>query len=144
LEREKGTWLIGLVTSHSRTSIHLMLPFSFSSRSVSSALTYLTCSYSIGNRYIYGRRAPRCNIARRRPHRYGPVQLNMQCRPGMLIVCYYTATFTIDIPSRHTCIFSLETRVWNAPTTRVQYGLSSVLRSKCNTTQVDRSTLFHW
>ena len=42
----------------------------------------LSCSYPLGCHRVYGRRAPRCDITRRRPHRYGPRQFNLLCSSG--------------------------------------------------------------
>jgi hypothetical protein len=39
-------------------------------------------SYPLGYHRVYGRRAPRCDITRRRPHRCGPLQLNLLCSSG--------------------------------------------------------------
>ena len=40
------------------------------------------CSYYLGYRRVYGRRARRRYIPRRRPHRYRAVQLNLLCSSG--------------------------------------------------------------
>ena len=42
----------------------------------------LSCSYPLGYYRVYGRRAPRCDITRRRPHHYDPLQLNLLCGSG--------------------------------------------------------------
>jgi hypothetical protein len=42
----------------------------------------LSCSYPLGHHRIYGRRASRRHIPRRRPHRYGPLELNLLCSSG--------------------------------------------------------------
>ena len=47
-----------------------------------SNLVPLSCSYPSGCHRVYGRRAPRCDITRRRPHRYRPLQLDLLCSSG--------------------------------------------------------------
>ena len=42
----------------------------------------LSCPYPLGYSRVYGRRAPRCDIALKRPHRYGPFQHNLLCSSG--------------------------------------------------------------
>jgi hypothetical protein len=42
----------------------------------------LSCSYPLGHHRIYGWRASRRHISRRRPHRYGPLQLHLLCSSG--------------------------------------------------------------
>ena len=42
----------------------------------------LSCSIPLGYHRVYGRRAPRCDITRRRPHRHDPLELNMLCSSG--------------------------------------------------------------
>ena len=39
-------------------------------------------SYPLGYHRVYGRRAPRCDITFRRPHRYGPLELDLLCSSG--------------------------------------------------------------
>ena len=51
---------------------------------------------------------------------------------------------TADIPSRHTCIFSLESYAWKITTTREQYDRLSVRKLKCDLTRVKVSCWFHW
>jgi hypothetical protein len=42
----------------------------------------LSCSFPLGYRGIYSRRAPRCDLKCRRPCRYGPPELNLLCSSG--------------------------------------------------------------
>ena len=49
-----------------------------------------------------------------------------------------------DVPIRHICIFSSETRRWRPATTRVRYSRSSMLEPECNTIRVNPSLWFHW
>ena len=58
-------------------------------------------------------------------------QSTMSCRDVGSF--YHAANITTDISSRHTCIFSLETRAWSAATTSVQYNRSSMHEPKCET-----------
>ena len=44
-----------------------------------------------------------------------------------------------DIPGRHICTFSWETRIWRPVTTRVQYSRSSMHEPICDTARVERS-----
>ena len=42
----------------------------------------LSCSSPLGYHRVHGRRAPRCDITRRRPHRHDPLELNLLCSSG--------------------------------------------------------------
>ena len=52
-----------------------------------------SCSYCLGYHRVYGRRARRCDIPRRRPHRYRAVQLNLLCSSG---TCTRSTTWQIS------------------------------------------------
>ena len=103
----------------------------------------LTCSYCLGRHRIYGRRPRRCDIARRRPHRYGALQLDMLCGSGACITRYH-ATNIADIPSRLICFFTLEACIWSAATTSLRYNISSVHKPKCDAMRVNRSSWSRW
>ena len=53
----------------------------------------LSCSYLVGYHRVYGWAASRCDITRRRPHRYGPLQLNLLYSSG---TCKRSATRRIS------------------------------------------------
>ena len=101
-------------------------------------------SYSPGYHRVYGRRACRRDIPRRRPHRYGGVQINVLRGSGTCITRYHTTNITTDVSNRHICIFSLETRTWRVATTRVRYYPSRVHEPKCDPTRVEDSLWSHW
>lgn len=101
----------------------------------------LTFSYYLGHNCIYGRRTCRCDITRRRPHRYSTLQLDMLCGSGTCITRHHIANIN---SSRRICTFSLETPIWIAATTRVRYNILSVHEPKCDTTQVERCSWSRW
>ena len=53
----------------------------------------LSCSYFLGCRRLYSRRAPRCHITRRRPYRNDPLQFHLLCSSG---TCTLSATWRMS------------------------------------------------
>ena len=62
-----------------------------------SSLVAFRSSYSLGDHRVYGRRARRRDIPRRRSHRYGAVQFDMLCGPGTCITRYRTTNITTEV-----------------------------------------------
>jgi len=99
----------------------------------------LSLSHYLGYHPIYGRRARRCDILLRRPHRYRALELAMPHGQGTWTVHHHTLNSITDVCSRHTCISCLETRIWIAATTRAPFNHLSVHESKWDVTPLDHS-----
>ena len=61
----------------------------------------LSCLFSSGYRRLYGRRAPGCDIPRRRPHRYSALPLNMLCSSGVFTMRWHVANISSAFPKAH-------------------------------------------